>query len=131
MNQYSNGLGVRVGNKFMSKRCMIFYHKKRDTLGIPLRWGDFMNHPGNSSILIVELSKVKIHWEIMLSFLGIRYICMYIKNSLETSMKRYKYISILVHIIPKSFMYKYNLQRLFQKKRVYELPQTGKMCINI
>ena len=100
----------------MSKRCMIFYHKKRDTLGIPLRWGDFMNHPGNSSILIVELSKVKIHWNRILYFLGNICMCMVIKFlCLKTYMQRWKFISIAVNIIPKSFMYKYNLHGIFKK----------------
>ena len=45
---------------------------------------------------------------------------------LNTPMKRYKYICIVVHVIPKHFTEKDNLHRLVQNTQIYDLPQTGK-----
>ena len=44
---------------------------------------------------------------------------------LKTYIHRYKYICIVVHIIPKLFMGKYKLYRIAKNKWLYGLLQTG------
>ena len=94
--------------------------------------GYLINNQVNMIILLVELAILKIHWNRIVSFPGIRYVFMYIKEVYtKTFIYSYKYIFIVVHAIPKSFMNKYNLHMLLQNKWVYDLPQTGKICISI
>ena len=71
------GLSLRIN---LCEMCVCYYMKKNKyTLGMPRRWGDFINYSGNISIQMVELAKLKLCWDIIVSFPGIRYICTGIK----------------------------------------------------
>ena len=62
-----------------------------DTLNLTHIWGGFINYPGNITILMVELAKLKLHWNRIVSCPGIRYVLMDIKEFyLNTFMHRYK-----------------------------------------
>ena len=52
-----------------------------DTLNLTHIWGDFINYPGNITILMVELAKLKLHWNRIVSCTGIIYTCMHKNDS--------------------------------------------------
>ena len=91
---------------------------------MPHQWGDLIYYPGNIGTLMVEPAKVKLHWNITASCPVIRYVCMETKGFYPTTpIQMYKYVLILVHMIPKSFIYKHNLQW------VYDLTQAVKYLL--
>ena len=129
MNQYFRELGVGVWHKFMWKRCVILDHKKQIQAGSEphMGWFDRLHRkyyrPGG-----INWKKI-LHWKIIVSFTGIRSMWMKIGVYLKTSIQRYKYICILINLIPNSFIEKDKLHRIVQNRRTYDMPQTGRIFI--
>ena len=66
------GKWLALGINLCRTGVLYYTTKNRDTMGLPQKWGDFINCPGNLITLMVELSKLKLHWKIILSFPRIR-----------------------------------------------------------